>query len=120
MEPESQIAPGEDCFVSDCAKRSAGTAAESAAAAEARRKSRRLVEFIFPSSLLHATRLDNLRLPQLLDLGLVVAQGGKHLGGVLAQLRRRGGDARRRAREPDRLVDDSQFPELPALHFRRR
>src|SRR6266480_6456704 len=120
MEPESQIAPGEDCAVSDCAKRSAGTAAESAAAVEARRKSRRLVELIFPSFLLRATRLYNLRLTQLLDLAFAVAQFGEHLGGVLAQLRRRRRDVSRRAREPDRLVDDSQFPEFPALHFRRR
>src|SRR5881396_1696010 len=65
-------------------------------------------------------RLYNLRLTQLLDLAFAVAQLGEHLGGVLAQLRRRRRDVSRRAREPDRLVDDSQFPEFPALHFRRR
>src|SRR5439155_1023546 len=118
-EPESQFAPGEDWAVCDCAKRSAGTAAESAAAVEARRKSRRLVELIFPSFLLRATRLYNLRLPQLLDLAFAVAQLGEHLGGVLAQLRRRSRDSRRRAREPDRLVDDADLAELRALRAHR-
>src|SRR5205807_6536537 len=64
--------------------------------------------------------LDDFLPPQRLDRSLAVAQLGEHLGGVLAQLRRRRRDARRRARETNRLVDDAQFPEFPALHFRRR
>src|SRR5258706_7379998 len=72
-----------------------------------------------PSSLLRATRLYDLRLPQLLDLGLVVTQGSKDFGGVLARGGRGGTEAGGRPRRSHRLVDDADLAELRALHAYR-
>src|SRR5690348_7577982 len=60
--------------------------------------------------------LDDFLPPQGVDRRAVVAELLQDLVGVLAELGRRDGDARRRARELHRLVDDADLAELRALH----